>query len=198
MQTKQKIKLSLSLLFLFFSLSFTGWWVKYTNSLYPNLTVNEDVFFKILPFINLSVILDVLSIVGPILFLIFIFRNKVGNKVPYYAVSLGIFYLIRSFFIYVTPLANPFPLDKWGLNLFPVGGMFPSGHVGIIFLMYFLIKEEKSNSKYWAITLLAIGIIEALFMVISRGHYTLDVLGAIIIVYALHCFSRKHLRKKFV
>ena len=194
MRKKQRTKLILSLLFLSFSLYFASFMVGYTNKIYPNLVVGPDVFFRILPFVNLSVFLDIFSIMGPIIFLIFIFVKKMERKIPYYAMIIGFFYLIRSFFIYLTPLANPFPLGGWGLGLFPVGGMFPSGHVGVLFLMFLLIKEE-SNAKYWALTLLLLVILEGAFMIFSRGHYSIDVFGAILVVYAIHAFSRKNLQK---
>ena len=197
MQRKQKIKLISSLLFLLFSLCFASLMVDYTNKIYPNLAISTDALFKIIPFVNLSVFSDILSLLGPLIFVIFIFRKKTTKKIPYYATVIGIFYLIRSFFIYITPLANPFPLEKWGLNIFPVGGMFPSGHTGVLFLMFLLIKEE-SNSKYWALILLLLAIFEGLFMIFSRGHYSLDVFGAIFVVYALHAFSKNHLRKRLL
>ncbi len=195
MKTKQKIKLVLSILFLLLCLYFAAIIVSYTNKIYPNLAISTDVLFKILPFVNLSVFSDILSLLGPLIFVIFVFRKKIIQKIPYYAAIIGIFYLIRSFFIYITPLANPFPLEKWGLNIFPVGGMFPSGHTGILFLMFLLVKEEV-NSRYWKLTLLLFTILEGAFMIFSRGHYTLDILGALFVVYALHAFSKKHLQKR--
>ena len=75
--------------------------------------------------------------------------------------------------------------------------MFPSGHTGILFLMFLLIKEE-ANSKYWALILLLSAILEAIFMIFSRGHYTLDVLGAIFVAYAIHAFSKKNLKKRLL
>ncbi|MCX6749716.1 MAG: phosphatase PAP2-related protein [Candidatus Pacearchaeota archaeon] len=200
MKTRQKTKLILSILFLLFSLYIATIMVSYTNKIYPDLVISTDVFFKILPFINLSVFSDILSIIGPILFVIFVFSKKTTiKKIPYYATIIGIFYLIRSFFIYVAPLANPFPLEKWGLGIFPVGGMFPSGHTGILFLMFLLIKEEpKSNSRYLAFTLLLLALLEGIFMIFSRGHYSLDVFGALLISYALHAFSKNHLQKKLL
>lgn len=198
MKTKQKIKLVLSILFLLFCLSFAGIMVGYTNNLYPNLAISTDVLFNILPFVNLSIFSDILSILGPLIFIIFVFSKKTTiKKIPYYATVIGIFYLIRSFFIYITPLANPFPLEKWGLGVFPVGGMFPSGHTGILFLMFLLIKEEK-NSRYWAFILLLFAILEGVFMILSRGHYSLDVLGAVFVVYAIHTFSKNHLQKRLL
>lgn len=174
--------------------------VSYTNNLYLNLAISTDVLFNILPFVNLSVFSDIFSLLGPLIFIIFVFSKKTTiKKIPYYAAIIGIFYLIRSFFIYIAPLANPFPLEKWGLNLFPVGGMFPSGHTGVLFLMFLLIKEEpKSNSKYWTFTLLLLALLEGIFMIFSRGHYTLDIFGALFIAYALHAFSKKHLQKKLL
>ena len=197
MKKKQKTKLILSLLFLSFSLYFASLTVGYTNKIYPNLVIGTDALFKILPFVNLSVFSDIFSVIGPILFLIFIFVKKTERKIPYYAIIIGFFYLIRSFFIYLTPLANPFPLGKWGVDLFPVGGMFPSGHVGVLFLMFLLIKE-KSNTKYWALTLLLLAILEGTFMIFTRGHYSIDVFGAILVAYAIHSFSEKNLQKRLM
>ena len=199
-QTSKKLKLTLSILFLIISLYIATWTVGYTNNLYQDLEISTDVLFNILPFVNLSVFSDIISLLGPLLFIIFILRKKeTRKKIPYYATIVGTFYLIRSFFIYISPLANPFPLEKWGLNIFPVGGMFPSGHTGILFLMFLLVQEEKSkSSKYLAFLFLLLTLLEGAFMILSRGHYTLDVLGAIFVVYALHAFSKTNLQKKLM
>jgi membrane-associated phospholipid phosphatase len=197
MKRKQKIKLVLSILFLLFSLYVAAIMVGYTNKIYPNLVISTDALFKIAPFVNLSVFLDILSVIGPIIFVIFIFMKKTTKKIPYYATTIGIFYLVRSFFIYITPLANPFPLERWGLGIFPVGGMFPSGHTGVLFLMFLLMKEE-SNNKYWAFILLLLALLEGTFMIFSRGHYSLDIFGAIFVAYAIHAFSKKNLQKRLL
>ena len=195
-QSKVKVKLTLSIIFLIISLYIAAVMVGYTNNLYQDLEISTDVLFKVIPFINLSVFSDIISLAGPLIFIAFVFSKKsTRKKIPFYATIVGIFYLIRSFFIYTCPLANPFPLEKWGLNIFPVGGMFPSGHTGVLFLMFLLIKDEP-NSKRYAFILLLFTILEGAFMILSRGHYTLDVLGAIFIVYALHAFFRSSLQNK--
>ena len=197
MQRNKKIKLFLSILFLSFSLYFASIVVGYTNKIYSNLKISADVLFKIIPFVNLSLLSDIISLLGPIIFVIFIFMKKTTRKISYYATTIGIFYLIRSFFIYVAPLANPFPLEKWGLGIFPVGGMFPSGHTGVLFLMFLLMKEESKN-KYWTFSLLILALLEGIFMIFSRGHYTIDILGAIFVTYAIHAFSKKNLQKRLL
>ena len=197
MKIKQKIILFLSLLFLAFALYFASFIVGYTNRLYAGIPMSSDILFNFLPFINLSVLADILPIIGPLLFILFVFKKKKTGKMPYYAVTIGIFYLIRSFFIYFVPMANPYPLEKWGLNIFPVGGMFPSGHVGVLFLMFLLIKEEK-HSRLWTLLFFVLAILEAVFMVLSRGHYTIDVVGAVIIAYALNIFGKKNLKRKLM
>ena len=197
MKQRQKIKLVLSILFLLLSLYAAAIMVGYTNKIYPNLATSTDALFKITPFVNLSVFLDILTLIGPLIFIIFIFMKKTTKKIPYYVTTISIFYLVRSFFIYITPLANPFPLEKWGLGIFPVGGMFPSGHTGVLFLMFLLMKEE-SNNKYWAFILLLLVLLEGTFMILSRGHYSLDVFGAIFVAYAIHAFSKKNLKKRLV
>ncbi|MEK6847993.1 MAG: hypothetical protein AABX50_02640 [Nanoarchaeota archaeon] len=76
MKRKQKIKLILSVIFLLLSLYFAAIIVDYTNKIYPDLVISTDVLFKILPFVNLSIFSDILSIIGPLIFVIFVFKKK--------------------------------------------------------------------------------------------------------------------------
>ena len=76
MKRKQKIKLILSVIFLLLSLYFAAIIVDYTNKIYPDLVIATAVLFKILPFVNLSIFSDILSIIGPLIFVIFVFKKK--------------------------------------------------------------------------------------------------------------------------
>lgn len=161
---------------------------------YPNLQVATDFLFLHLPFINILWLADLILLVASTSFLIFMFSKKKEKNFPFYATVIGIFNLIRAGFIYLTPLGNPHPTSGLGIPFLPSGGMFPSGHVGAIFLFFLFALESKS--KYWSIYFMILLVIEIGSMLLSRGHYTIDMIGAMFIAFAIWKVVDEHFRKK--
>ncbi len=191
------VKLLGSIIFLIVALFIASYAVKQLYVHYPNLEVSRDIFLDRVAFVNLSWLSDVLILVGLGLFVLFVIKKNKFRKIPFYCIVLGMFHLIRAIFIYLTPLANPFPLKEWGLNLSPIGGMFPSGHTATLILYFLFSLEEKSSIK-WKVLFLIIIIAEIITLLVSRGHYTIDVLGAIFIAYTVHSLSKKYLSKHLI
>jgi membrane-associated phospholipid phosphatase len=65
------------------------------------------------------------------------------------------------------------------------GGTFPSGHAGHVFLLFLLIPFAYTFSKYM---MLLITVLISFFLIVSREHYTIDVVGGILLVFAVYKF----------
>ena len=196
MKKKSKLILGLALAFLIFSLI-----IEYISDVniykaYPNLQVATDFLFLHIPFINILWIADLILLLASTSFLIFMFSKKRIKNFPLYATVIGIYNLLRAIFIYLTPLGNPHPTPGLGLAFLPSGGMFPSGHVGAMFLFFLFALEDKS--KHWSIYFIILLVFEIISMVLSRGHYTIDMIGALFIAFTVWKVVNEHFRKNLV
>jgi len=102
------------------------------------------------------------------------------------------FQIVRGFFIVLTPFGNPAGFDgtEGPFNGFTdiELGVYPSGHTGISYL-YFLLVKDKWYKNILLICVLII--VFALFL--SRGHYTIDILSGLFFAYAIKSYGDKHL-----
>lgn len=85
----------------------------------------------------------------------------------------------------LTPLASPLGNGTlWGLVRFVQNGMFTSGHTGSAFLFYLLVdREEAPRLKR---VLLGLLVAECTLLIVGRGHYTIDIVGGLLLTYVLH------------
>ena len=110
------------------------------------------------------------------------------QSIPFVLASLAVFILIRSLFITLTHI-GPFPqhatYDSLPIagRLFLFGGdLFFSGHTGIPFLMA-LISWQTRALRY---SFVCWSILFAATSLLGHYHYTIDVLSAYFITYAIH------------
>jgi hypothetical protein len=156
------------------------------------LPMLSDLILDNLPFFDVSLVYDIFCLIPVILVLIYIVHKKDYNRIPVFLLMTGIFYIVRGIFIVLTPFGNP-PMFNGSSSLFNGFakyelGVYPSGHVGNIFLMYLLVK----NCGYkWLIFICLIIVIIALFL--ARGHYSIDILSGLFFSYAIRAFGEKHL-----
>jgi membrane-associated phospholipid phosphatase len=161
---------------------------------YPNLVISTDFLFDHTPFINILWFADVILILAIISFLFFMFSKKKAKNFPFYAVVIGIYNIIRAVLLYLTPGGNPNPGSGLGLSFLPSGAVFPSGHVGTIFLFFLFTLNNKS--KKWSIYFIVLVILEIASMILSRGHYTIDLVGALFIAFVIWKVMDEHFKDK--
>ena len=157
------------------------------------LPMLSDLILDNLPVVDLSLIYDVVCLVILAIVVIYVIHRKDYNRLPYFLLLCGIFYIIRGFFIVLTPFGNPpefqgsDPLFN-GWSKFELG-VYPSGHVGNSFLMLLLVNDK--TYKYILGFFLAV-VIFALFL--SHGHYSIDILSGFFFAYAIRAFGDKYLK----
>ncbi|MEM4330824.1 MAG: hypothetical protein QW273_02340, partial [Candidatus Pacearchaeota archaeon] len=102
----------------------------------------------------------------------------------------GTMYIVRGIFIGLTPLGNPRPI--------PTGppfhafakyeyGVYPSGHTTSSFFSFLFTKGVFKFFSFISF----LGVI--VFLIIARGHYSIDIFSAIFFSYAVYSFFSKNL-----
>lgn len=153
--------------------------------LYPDRPIVPDILFTLLPDIPvLAYFTDPIMLVDIILILWYAFsRDRI--HLPFYFFSVGITYVGRGLLMVLTPLGRPTGnLDSYGVGVLvnlKQHGMFPSGHVALATAIYFLIDGRKHPEFKWAAGLL--GLAEMIALILSRGHYSIDVVGGVMLGY---------------
>ncbi|MBN1108103.1 MAG: phosphatase PAP2 family protein [Bacteroidales bacterium] len=156
------------------------------------LPMLSDLILDQLPVIDLSLIYDLFCLVIFAIVFIYIIHRKDYNRVPYFLVLCGIFFIIRGIFIILTPFGNPphfqgsDPLFN-GFSKYELG-VYPSGHVGNSFLLLLLVKDRIYRNLLWFCLIV---IVITLF--ISHGHYSIDIFSGFFFAYAIKSFGEKHL-----
>jgi hypothetical protein len=155
------------------------------------LPMLSDLILDNLPVIDVSLIYDIIALVPIILAIIYIPHKKDYNRVPFFLLMVGLFYIVRGIFIVLTPFGNP-PLFNGSDPLFNGFskyelGVYPSGHAGNVFLLLLLVKDRVYK---WIIGICLIIVILALFL--AHGHYSIDIFSGLFFAYAIRDFGEKH------
>jgi len=107
------------------------------------LPMLSDLILDNLPFYNVSLIYDISCLIPIVLVLIYFVHKKDYDRIPFFLLMSGIFYIVRGIFIVLTPFGNP-PMFNGSDPLFHGFsnyelGVYPSGHAGNVFLMLLLV-----------------------------------------------------------
>ncbi|MBK9390537.1 MAG: hypothetical protein IPN68_10185 [Bacteroidetes bacterium] len=155
------------------------------------LPMLSDLILDNLPVIDLSLVYDIVCLIPIFLMFIYVVHKKEYNRVPFLLLMIGIFYLVRGVFIVLTPFGNPpmfggsDPLFN-GFSKYELG-VYPSGHAGNVFMLFLLVND--SLYKKIIITCLIIVIIALL---LSHGHYSIDIFSGIFFAYAIKSYGMKN------
>ena len=156
------------------------------------LPMLSDLILDNLPVVKVSLIYDVVALLPIILAIIYVFHKKEYNRVPFFLLMIGLFYITRGIFIVLTPFGNP-PMFAGsdppfrGFANFELG-VYPSGHAGNVFMLMLLMNDRLYK---WIIGICLIIVIIALFL--AHGHYSIDILSGIFFSYAIKSFGDKYL-----
>lgn len=182
------VRLSLSIIFLLAAgiLNFvTGSFIvgKFENVIPP------DLLFSITPYVSsMQYVTDIVVIVSGIILFIVTLKTDY-KKLPKVMNIIALGYLLRAIFITLTPLGAYFGVDNsFGISNLKPHGAFPSGHTMFAFLAYYLTDKKYNKIK---ILLFILAIIEATSLILSRGHYSIDIIGGFLVAYFVcHQFAK--------
>jgi membrane-associated phospholipid phosphatase len=155
------------------------------------LPMLSDLILDNIPFFDVSLFYDVLSLTAFLLMGVYIVYKNEYRSLPFFLLVCGIFYVTRGVFIVLTPFGNPphFSGSNGPFNGFSKFelGVYPSGHVGSAFLFLLLIKDKLFK---WLLSACLILIIITLLL--SRGHYSIDIFSGLFFAYAIKSFGDKY------
>lgn len=116
----------------------------------------------------------------------------------------ALLYVFRAALIVLTPMLSPHgnATGKFGL-LPPQTGMFPSGHTALVFLAYLVVVRgtgappaqppPPAQKQPWLRVAFALLVcFEMLALLLSRGHYSIDLVGGLLLCYFVHTEYTTH------
>jgi len=155
-----------------------------------------DLFLDNVPIIDMSFLLVYGAIT--LLFFILIIILFEPRYLPFTLRTLAMFIIIRSIFIVLTHIGPyyefaPLPPNKLMGTITFGGDLFFSGHTGIPFLMA-LIFWKFARLRF---ILIAVSVIFGISVLLSHIHYSIDVVAAFFITYAIFEMAKNFFPKSY-
>jgi len=165
---------------------------KFIGIYFPDRPIVPDLVFSISPYWEWTQYLsDPTFIISIIIFIVVLRKKFTVNFLKEIIISLTLINLLRGLIIPLTPLGRPAnPNQPYGIFPFIQNGMFTSGHAGAQFLFYLLVPKTFRSLK---ITMLFFFIIQVFALLTSRGHYSIDIIGGMMIAYICFGWTNKYL-----
>jgi membrane-associated phospholipid phosphatase len=149
--------------------------------LYPDRPIVPDLLFDLLPNIPFLAYLTDPIMAAALGLIIYYAFNQGRRQMGFYFFTVGIMYVLRGPLMILTPMGRPTGnLDSYGIfEIFELKqhGMFPSGHVMLAAIFYFMIDGKRHSGFKWAMAML--GVAEIVTLILSRGHYSIDIVGGV-------------------
>lgn len=164
------------------------------KNLYPDRIPIIDFLFDHLPLIPWTQYLtDIFVLITAALVLIYFLKYQI-KYLPYLLMAFGVFYIFRSFLVLLNPFGGYFGNEAtYGISTIKQYGAFPSGHTGFIVIAYML--TDKKTNKYINMLLWFLVIGEIISLILSRGHYGVDIAGGLLLGYFVVCEIKKYKEK---
>ncbi len=171
----------------------------YVNN-YPTNYVVPDIFLDNIPIVNVSYVFFQGALVFALIVLVIIITEP--KFIPFTLESTALFFIIRSFFMILTHLSAPsIEYYKYIEHehhirqvLFTVSSgndLFFSGHTGVPFLLALMFWDHKILRYVF----LCFSVLFAIVVLLGHLHYSIDVLSAYFITYAIFHICRELFKK---
>lgn len=187
-EARRKKFIKLTLLSLLIALS-SGLSIFFSSFMIPFLSPNRpglnDVLFAVTPFVEwLQYGADFFIISTMAVMIIYLFPKR-KELFPRVVAAIGVMEWIRAFLVVATPLGGPDrPNLHYGMTPLILNGPFPSGHTAFVFMCYLFIdkKEAPGLKKFMLFSTFG----EIISLILSRGHYTIDIVGGLLLTYFVY------------
>jgi membrane-associated phospholipid phosphatase len=152
---------------------------------FPGRPMPPDLLFQLLPYVPWTQYLTDLALyVEALLLFWYLFRGRL-RQFPQMAAMFSIMHLSRAAITTLTPLAGPLGNGAfYGLIHVTQNGEFPSGHVGGAVILYLFVNASDAPRLKWV--MLALAIVECVSLLLSHGHYSIDIVGGILLAYFVY------------
>lgn len=147
---------------------------------FPDRPAPRDLLFEILPFVSSARYLTAVAVFAALALLLIHSLREDRRHLHEHIAVLAVMYLLRAVIMLLTPLANA---HGEGAFVFPLVqyGMFPSGHSAAVLLCVRLTDPARAPGLRRLMFGLAATVWIAL--IVSRGHYSIDVVGGMLLAY---------------
>ncbi|OQB06570.1 MAG: PAP2 superfamily protein [bacterium ADurb.Bin212] len=164
--------------------NFVGSWI--IKTFFPDRVAVTDLMFKITPhYPSLQYLTDIFNIFSFLLIIYYMVINKFKNA-NYILANYAWVYLLRAFLIIMTPLGGINGNDaQYGISAIKQYGAFPSGHTIMVTITYLILRDSASTKYLKGLALLCV-IGEIITLILSRGHYSIDIVGALLLCYFVY------------
>jgi membrane-associated phospholipid phosphatase len=186
-------RLAVSVLVLAFSGVLAGVSSWLIQALYPDRPRPPDLLFDLFPYWPwMQWGVEALYVTGIILLAVYAFRGRV-DQIPEIITLFGLMEIFRAVIIILTPLATPMDeAARLGLPLVRNWGEFPSGHAATVLLFYLIV--DRDDAPRLKTTMGVIVVAECITLIISHSHYTIDVIGGLLLAYFIYWeWTRGHI-----
>jgi len=164
-----------------------SYYIHYTFNIPP---VVKDLLWEKLPYYNVLWLSELCLVFSGIFMIYWAIKND-KFTIPYAIAIIAIFHILRAGLIVLTPLGFPYEYQGFihaGAESVFMYGAFPSGHISVPYLIFMITKSKLA---------LLLTFLVGLFLLISRGHYSIDLVGTLLLAYPIFKFSEKYMRKYF-
>lgn len=149
--------------------------------LFPNRPVVEDLLFRLTPTVfSLQYIVDAIVVLSSLIVAWYGLRVK-PVEFSFIVSVFAVAELLRGVLMILTPIGPSFPSMQYGLTTYPQYGQFPSGHTVIVMVAYLVV--DGSTAPRIKNLLLGLALLEILSLILSRGHYSIDIVGGFFVAY---------------
>lgn len=179
---KSKIFLAILLLVIAAGLNFVA--SEFIQTTFPDRLPASDLLFTYLPYISWTqYISSFAAILSPLVLLIYVIVTK-SKQLHWIILSFATVYAIRAFLIILTPLGGPNGnMAKYGITSIMQHGEFPSGHTALVILAVMLVANNTKIDKVFKTILTILAVAEIVALILSHGHYSIDIVGGYLIAY---------------
>jgi len=184
------ILLVISLILVYIAVQTTYLASKYIAKHFQSPPIVRDLIWEKLPYLPILWLSEILMILSIIYMVVWAVQHDLFS-LPYAIILYSVFHLLRAGLIILTPLGFPYTytgIFQTGKDSVFLYGAFPSGHLSLPYLTFMITKNKIA---------LILTILVALTLLVSRGHYSIDLIGTLLLTYPLFKFSEKYLKKYF-
>ncbi|MGV8083465.1 MAG: phosphatase PAP2 family protein [Coriobacteriia bacterium] len=159
----------------------------YIARAFPDRPTPRDFLFETLPYVDATQHMNDLALLSALILLFGYALLRAREELPHMLGIFGVMYLLRSVIMLLTPLASAHGNGaEYGvmslLDLFLVqNGMFPSGHSAAALLCFLLVDPERAPRL--RLLQLALAFVTWITLLLSHGHYSIDVVGGLLLAY---------------
>ena len=155
----------------------------------PDRTRPTDLLLDTLPYVGWTQYLTDIGVFLAIgILLVYALRGRI-ERLPAMMAIFGIMYILRALIMPLTPLQGAAGNHAYyGFIRLIQNGMFPSGHSAAAMLCIMLVRRCEAPRIY--ATALICGICVWGGLLLSSGHYSIDIVGGLLLAYFVQNWYR--------